>query len=193
MYFHRFLFHDPKVTDSIFGVSATLIGVMGTFVLGFLALFGDWLKKILFKPEIKGVELKKTFQEIENQIYIYHRLIVKNIGSVSAKEVRVLLTYFDSSKAENFIPAPLNWTHWNTTTRDISRKEPVYIDVLCRADTREPHRFCYSCEVGTPLEPDLVNFDISKGNLRLEFYERDNKVGDIILTYLAKEDKLVIV
>ena len=193
MSFNHFPFHDPKIVDSIFGISASLLGVIGTLILGILAIFGDQIRKIILKPKIKGVEPIRTFQENETQIHIYQRLIVKNIGSVSAKEVRVLLTYLDGSKTENFIPFPLNWTHWNKTTRDISRNEPVYIDVLSKTDIGRPYKFCYSQEVGIPWEPDLINFDTAKGNLRLEFYERDNKVGSIILNYSKKEDKLFIV
>jgi hypothetical protein len=193
MYFHHHLLYEPKIIDSIFGISGTLWGVIGALFIGILALFGDQIKKFLFKPEIEGIEFKKTFQQVRDEIYIYHRLIVKNIGYVVAKEVRVLLTYLDASQAENFIPAPLNWTHWNTRTRDISRGEPAYIDILVKINTREPYRFCWSYEVGTPYESDLIFFDISKGNLRLEFYELDSKVGDIVLNYSEKEDRLVII
>lgn len=193
MYFHHFPFHNSQMNNSIFGISINSWGVIATFILCALALFGDQLKRILFKPKIKPAdEPKKTLQK-GNKIYIYQRLIVKNIGSVSAKEVRVLLTYLNGPKAENFIPFPLNWTHWNKTIRDISRNEPVYIDVMFKAMGEKTYKFCYSQEVGTPWESDLTDFDPSKGHLRLEFYERNNKIGDIITSYSEEQDKLVII
>ena len=44
MYFHHFLLQDPKVIDSIFGISASLLGVIGTLILGILAIFGEQIK-----------------------------------------------------------------------------------------------------------------------------------------------------
>jgi hypothetical protein len=197
VYPHHLLIHDPKIFDNIFGISVNLLGVLATcistLILGGLAIFGEQVKKIFLKPKIMGVESKRTFQQVGNREYIYNRLIVENIGRVSAKDVRALLTYFDGPKAENFIPFPLNWTHWNRTTRDISRGEPAYIDILFKLrEDPGPYRFCYSQETGTPYERDLTHFDTRKGNLRIEFYERDSKIGDVILLYLEKEDELAI-
>ncbi len=67
--------------------------------------------------------------------------------------------------------------------------------VLCKEKfgDGEEYRFCWSYEVGSPDEPDLFYFDTTKGNLRLKFYEHNNKVGDIVMAYSEKEDKLAIV
>ncbi|MFA6076785.1 MAG: hypothetical protein WC735_01775 [Candidatus Paceibacterota bacterium] len=191
MPFHYFSFSDPKVIDSFLGISGTLWGVVGTLVLGILAIFGDQIKKYFFKPKIRGVEIIETWQENHEEALIYKRLIVKNIGKAPAKDVRAMLTYTDGGKL-NFLPVPLNWTHWNTTTRDISQHEPAYLDIMCRQLSDSQYKFCWSLQVGQPLESDFIYFDTQMRNIRIEFYERDNKVGDVYMQYLIDRGKLLI-
>src|SRR6185295_10962520 len=95
MYIH--LPQEPNIIDSFLGISANLWGFIGTLVLGIIAIFGDQIKKAFLKPKIRGVQLVTTWQKIENidEAVIFTRLIVKNIGSSSAKDVRALLTYSD--------------------------------------------------------------------------------------------------
>lgn len=164
--------------------------IVGTLILAVIAIWGDQLKKFLFKPNIRPIEFVRTSQRrTDGTADTYHRLIVKNVGSIVAKDVRVLLTYIQPKK--NFIPVPLNWTHWNRTTRDISRGEPAYIDVLYKSPGETSYKFCWSYETGHPSEPILVSLDEEK-KLRLEFFERDHKVGDMIFSYKKKSDQLII-
>jgi hypothetical protein len=173
-------------------VIATLIGVIATLILGVLALFGNQIKGYWFKPNLKPIESVRTSQLINNEEYIYHRLIVKNIGWVAAREVRVLLTYLKPLK--NFIPIPLRWTHFSkSSSRDIARGEPAYVDILRKKGVERIYYFCWAPETGSN-DPLLSVFNPEYGNLRLEFFERDRKIGDILLEFLElkNDDKLKI-
>jgi hypothetical protein len=196
-----------EVADSLFGVSSGMLGAflgfVGTLILGSLALFGNEIRSWLFRPELSPVECKKTLQLIPKNIngavyhrkYIFYRLIIKNIGNMRARDVRVLLTYEkgDQKELKDFIPVPLNWTHWNKSSRDISRKEPAYVDILRKEDGGLNYEFCWSNETGNPVEPLLMNFYPKFGNIRLEFFEHESKIGDISLKYEEHLDVLTIV
>ncbi len=167
-----------------------VVNLLGILILGGLAIWGDQLKKLLFKPNIRPVESVRTNQRrSDGTADTYQRLIVKNDGKVAANNVRVLLTYIEPRK--NFIPVPLNWTHWNTVARDISRGEPAYIDVLCKRPAEAKYCFCWSHETGAPIEPILTSFEETQ-KIRLEFFERDHKIGDVMLGYDKNDDQLKV-
>lgn len=206
MPFH-YLSSQVNVIDSFLGVSSgmlgAILGIVGTLILGSLALFGNEIRSWLFRPELSPIEFKKTYQRIPRNIggaiyhkeYIFHRLIVKNTGSMRAKDVRVLLTYEKGNQKElkNFIPVPLNWTHWNKSSRDISRGEPAYVDVLMKEVGKPDYEFCWSYETGSAVDPLLMNFYPKFGNIRLEFFEHDSKIGDVGLKYDEEEDVLAVI
>jgi hypothetical protein len=193
-------FHHPQ-PDSVFGISTALLGVISTTILGILAIFGEQIRSYLFKPDLQPADnpvrtsqkipWRKSDGLIYNEGFIFHRIPIKNAGKATAREVRVLLTYIKS--VENFIPIPLNWTHWNKSSRDISVGETAYLDVLQKRDVLTDIWFAWSGETGMPVEPTLSTFNPELGNLRLEFYERDRKVGDIVLNFSSEKDELKIV
>ncbi len=164
------------------------IAGIATIFAVIVALFGERFWRWFEEPKLSPVEIVPTPQTHNGRVNTYQRLIVKNIGRRVAKEVRVFLTY--ENAPSGFIPIPLNWTHWNKSTRDISAGEPAYIDVLCRAGDG-PNRFCWSHEAGTPSEPLLVEFDPDQGNLRIECFEHDSKIADIKLSFNERSLKIV--
>jgi len=201
MLFNYFqIYHHPTIHSQLigglFGVSTDLLGVIATLIstlfLGALALFGDQIRAYLFKPNLQPVEPVRTSQSIGSDKYIYYRLIVKNVGRfvVVAREVRVLLTY--TEPLINFIPIPLAWTHFNAnSSRDIPRGEPAYVDILRKKEGEQIYHFCWSPGTGSD-DPVLNDFDQSK-NIRLEFFERNRKIGDIYLRYIKNLDVLEVV
>lgn len=142
-------FH-PRAIDNLFGISSgllgvivNLLGVITTSLLGLIAIFGEQIRSYFFKPKLVFDGFKKTSQRIPvpspyekgqyiEEDHLFQRLIIRNIGKIRAKEVRVLLTYEEGNREElkNFIPIPLNWTHYNKSSRDISRGEPAYVDIF---------------------------------------------------------------
>lgn len=180
--------------NSFWPLIISAISAIGTIILGALAIFGEQIKKIIFKPKLFAVNIVRTEQSIgigKNNL-IFQRLIVKNIGKSIAKEVRVLLTYEISPK--NFIPVPLAWTHWKTSSRNIHQDEPVYIDILQKEGGYPNYNFCWPFEIGKPAEILLKEFNSDYGKLRLEFFEENvGKIGDFYLNFSKKEDILKIV
>lgn len=193
-------FPHPQPIDGVLGISSDFLGVVTTTILGILAIFGDQVRNLIFRPNLQPADkpvmtvqltpFKKSDGAIYNEKFLFHRLPIKNIGRVSAREVRVLLTY--TQTAENFIPVPLNWTHWNKSTRDISAGETAYLDILKKREVLTHIEFCWSSEAGTPVEPRLAVFDPRLGSLHLEFFERNRKVGDITLQFLKDKGELRI-
>ncbi|KKP40955.1 MAG: hypothetical protein UR31_C0037G0003 [Parcubacteria group bacterium GW2011_GWA2_33_14] len=149
------------------------------------------LMKGFWKPKIQpNDEPIRTSQTVGDITFVYQRLVIKNIGSVGAKNVRVLLIY--EKAPENFIPIPLNWTHWNKSSRDIPRGEPAYIDLLRKPGSYPNYQFCWAFDVGFSTESILIDFKPELGNIRLEFFDDHGKVGNIKLQFSAKEDKLKV-
>ncbi len=199
MYFNHIPSHSNfyhKSIDSIFGISANLLAFFGTLFLGALALFGDQIRSLIFKPNLYPVELKKTSQSDGSEDYIFHRLIIKNVGrfpvfKIQAKNVRALLTYRKVPK--NFIPIPLRWTHLNeAVSRDIPPGEEVYLDIIHKKINDQKYKFCWSPGTGSN-DPVLKYFEPSNGHLRIEFFERNQMIGDIYLKYLEDKDLLEVV
>jgi hypothetical protein len=191
-------FHNPPPIDSIFGISANLLGVVSTVCLGILAIFGEQIRNAIFKPNLQPADnpvktlqltpFRKSDGLIYNEKFSFYRLPIKNFGNSTAREVRVLLTYTQTVK--DFIPVPLSWTHWSKSTRDVSVGETAYLDVLRKREALEDIEFCWPPEAGTPVEQKLSIFDPRHGDLILQFYERDRTVGTVRLRF-SKEDNLL--
>jgi len=199
MYFQEFpiynYYNHLKSIDSFLGISGSLwgavvamLGVIATVILGFLAIFGEQVRKCLFKPNIQAVDGKKTEQLIGNDTYIFQRFIVKNSRKnrgipYQAKDVRVLLTYRNLPKNNNFIPIPLRWTHFNKSPeRNIPPDENIYVDVLYQKKGENKYKFCWAPGTSSE-EPELSDFNCEWGDIRLEFFDENGAIGDIYLRY----------
>lgn len=167
-----------------------MVSAVGTVVVGVLAIFGEPLRKYFLSPCLSAVEVASTKQRIGQDDYRYQRLIVRNVGLSAAREVRILLTY--TKAPENFIPVPLAWMHWQGPSRDVSRGEPAYVDVLQKREGADKYSFCWPAGLGSSDEL-LDKFDPGLGKIRLEFFERDRQIGDVTLQYSKENDKLDIV
>jgi len=171
---------------------AEWFGITVTMLLGVLAIFGEQTRKWIFRPRLAVLRVVKTTQSIGVGSYIYQRLIVKNIGLRAARDVRILLSYKNELPI-NFIPIPLGWTHWSGAKRDISIREPAYVDVFFKQDSSNKYDFCWPFETGLPNEEILKRFKPEYGEIRLEFYELDRIICDVTLKYLVDRDEFIIV
>ncbi len=170
------------------------ISAIGTIAVGILAIFGEPIRKVFLPPCLSAVEVVPTTQRIGQDDYRFQRLIVKNVGLSTAREVRVLLTYDKNGQPppQNFVPIPLAWMHWRRPSRDISRGEPAYVDILKKKENADKYNFCWPDGLGSSDEL-LDRFDPKHGSIRLKFFERDRQIGDITLRYSSETDKLDIV
>lgn len=172
-----------------------MISALGAISVGFLAIFGEPIRKFFLSPCLQPVEIKSTMQKVNGEDHRLHRLIVKNVGLSAAREVRVLMTYDKNNEPpqENFIPIPMGWMHWRQPSRDVSRGEPAYVDVLRRKEGAEKYNFCWAETLAGSSDPLLDLYDPNYGNIRLEFFERDRKIGDVTMSYSAEDDVLRII
>ena len=159
-----------------------------TFLVVFVALFGNWLRSIIFKPKLifKSVETVPQVQYIEErkespvvtggiinyhkQKYTMYRALVINDGCAPARNVRALITN---------IPQPLNlyWTHIDKITRDISKKELAYLDVI--QETNGEYYFYRWANI-----IDLPEYKLSNTNpkeIKIDFFEKNHVLQSVRL------------
>lgn len=206
MSFHYFqTYHyfstQPKVIDSFLGFSDTFWGVLASVILGIIALFGDRIRRHIFKPNIQPIQAEKTSQQIGGETYVYQRFIVKNARRKwfrfllpnEATCVHVFLTYERVENLPNFIPLPLAWTHFETKTRDTPPGEEVYVDLFRKKIGEEKYQFCWAPQTGSEDETlKYFDSDGKRGRIRLEFFDSTQKIGDFYLKYKNEEDIVVV-
>jgi hypothetical protein len=122
---------------------------IGTLVLAVVALFQQWLQRLLFHPHLllkarldsPDAELTKWFDNEkklipDGEVY-YFRLAVRNVGYAAAHDVQVYLARIERKegdefkKVKSFTPLNLKWTHLGRPTRPVLLADmpPVYCDL----------------------------------------------------------------
>ena len=94
---------------------------IGTLAVAVLAIWGDWIRSRIFKPNL-SIDIDPTSpfcQEIGQRLWI--RLRVRNDSETPAEDVEVWLDSLERKEEEEFqkrplIPLPLSWTHNNPYT-----------------------------------------------------------------------------
>ena len=144
----------------IFDDLANWLVAIGTLALAFTAVFQDWLRSLLYKPDLfcdiklEPPDCHKTVitAQIGNKVFssniYYFRFKIWNKGNVAAKQVEAIITKL-YKKIENsyleiqsFSPDNLLWSTTSEIYRDIS------------ADT---YRHCNLGHIISPNNKDLFN------------------------------------
>jgi len=130
--YHKFFIcnNGPSLTDWLIAI--------GTIGLAIVAIWGERLRRIIFRPKLKCSQVKITNQNIKPwgetteliEVQVY-RLPITNIGS-PALQVSATVIYISNANPERFIPIPLNWTHVDDRERDISTEDEVFLDLFQR-------------------------------------------------------------
>lgn len=162
-----------------------------------IAVFGESFKKCILKPsllfeEVKKIEQRETCDPAEyryNGSYIIYRLLVKNENNfltATAKNIRASVVTINEKLP---LPIPLNWTHIDKDTRDISKGEPVYLDVIV-VPTENKNYELYSRvnKVISSYENILKSNEINK--IEIAFFEENNELKSINLVFDKKEERL---
>jgi hypothetical protein len=107
-----------------------------------IALFGDWMKRLFFKPklELQALVQRPDAEKVGRQKQIRHpldataflykqigeawffRLAISNLRGTPAREVQVYLRQvekLDGTTVSRFTPMNLRWTHTGETTRKV--------------------------------------------------------------------------
>jgi hypothetical protein len=173
-----FLHHGQKyvylLTDNKEFFISLILAVI-TFLAVIVALFGDWFRSLIFKPKLKFETVPSVPQVIKKEEkgiiivehYTMYRLLVRNIGS-PARDVRALIT--------NVVqPLNLYWTNIDKITRDISKKEPAYLDII-----QEKNGKLYFYPWAEII--DLSDYKLSNSKpteIKIEFFEKDRALQSV--------------
>lgn len=123
----------------------------------------------------------EVFQQINsnNSAYWIFRLLIKNKGKSSANNVEIDTSkLFEGEKIrDNFLPAPLRWTHGelflNRVARNIGSSQSVYLDIatFCPSNyqTDVPYMTPCSLWLSTLAGAEIQSFsNINLANTKLE-------------------------
>ena len=167
-----------QISDNkIFWVS--LISAIITFFAVLSGLFKEWFLSILFKPKLIFKAAKTVSQ---SNSYFMYRLLVFNDGQAAAHDVRAIVSNVT-------IPINLNWTHINNITRDISKKEPAYLDVI-----KEENGKLYFYSAGSVI--DLPEYSLSnskKIKITIDFFEINCSLQKVTLELNPLDKTLTVV
>jgi hypothetical protein len=131
----------------------SILGVIGTFCAVFVALFGEWIRGILFRPKLK-IELKneqgeKTyFSDKKQQINVryYHLKISNQYRWPKARQVRVFLKSIEVIGNDGNLnilwtgEVPLQWRHQKYYPLERTIGPSIDCDI-CSINERNQFRF----------------------------------------------------
>jgi len=115
---------------------------LGTFVLAFVAIFQEWLKRLFVRPNlllnaiVSRPDCHKTKFAMGADVY-YFRLRVENAGNDAARDLQVYLASIERQRADKqyevvkrFIPMSLKWAILDQPTLPVllPRMPPRYCD-----------------------------------------------------------------
>lgn len=160
----------------------------GLIVSPLIAIVGERVRDWAFHPEIRAQDVVSTVQDR----FIVTRLLVKNEGSVSARDVEAYVEeiFEGGNKRKNFVPVPLRWTHGQArggtlAVRDIHAKQPSYLDVVDVRPTELAEKFalllCVSVEAALKYE-DLSRLWPGQSTLIIAVYNASGRVTKIRLS-----------
>ena len=117
----------------VLAAASLVVGLLaGLIVSPLIAIAGERLRDFFFHLDIRAEGILSTVQTP----VIVTRLLVKNHGSVSARDVEAHVEeiWDRGEKRENFAPVPLRWMHGQArqgapSVRDIHGKQPSYLDI----------------------------------------------------------------
>lgn len=132
--------------------------------------------KLLQKPKLKPLRIFRVLQTYQ---YIY-RLAIKNDSDYVAKKIKIdIENVIDegSVSRENFLPAPLSWTHGQEATRDIFPHETAYLDIC--AVKQEANKFITLTAPNIESFPDMAILKKGTTQLKVRYYNENGQTGDI--------------
>jgi len=142
-----------------------------TFLAILVALFGDWLRTHIFKPRFTFRTAPPIPQLFGGEKYTMYRVLVINAGS-AAQEVRALITSLTQ-------PLNLQWTHFDGITRDISKNEQVYLDVI---QEKNGKIFYYPWGDIIDVKEDILS-DSKATEIKIQFNEKNCALGSVRLKF----------
>lgn len=132
--------------ESILSIVVSLLSTMAALVI---ATFDGRMKRWAEKPKLGIKTVAHNSQANGNVTQDVWRLLMENEGKGTAREVEVYAEKIirNRSIVENFLPVPLQWTHYqtrgnNAVSRDIHPSQSVFIDLISRNNGDYRLRLC---------------------------------------------------
>lgn len=159
----------------------------GVLIVSATALFvvvgGEWLKSKFFKSELKVIGFEDFRQ---NHELIVWRIIISNIGSVTAEDVQVdVIKIKDDGKIrDNFLPLPLRWTHLDKENRNILINQSVYLDIFEHIDKGLSSNAQHYVKLGSRYAQEIKDFcflEPGKSEVTLRLFQKNGKFKEIKL------------
>ncbi len=172
-----FLFTTSYCSSSLdWGSIAQWVSGIAALLVFFYALYRDNISYHFRKPKLKFVKIIKSSQKSE----CVCRLVIKNDSNHLAKNVEfdIERIIHNKKRRENFIPAPLSWTHNNKNPfRDIYPKQTTYLDVITIKENKNP--MVYAPNIWDI--PNLVEIKEGSTTLELKYYTENGKTDSLKL------------
>lgn len=148
-----------------------------------IALWGDWMKRLLFKPnlELKAIVRRPDAEKVGRQKPMRHpldaaavlwkhigdawffRLAISNLHSTPARDVQVYLKQvqkLDGTVVTRFTPMNLKWTHTGETTRKVLLRDvPVFCDFIHISDPAHKAETSEDLE-GVAPDKGVISLDV---------------------------------
>lgn len=139
------------IANSVMALFALLAIIVSLYTAN-KSYFDSKFKKlvVIFKPSILiydstiNTQRRSNCQRACDEYYDVVRIIIKNTSINYAKNVSFYVTklyyvYNDGcSEANNFLPFPLSWTHYNNEYRDLHYNVPTLLNI-CESSGRNSH------------------------------------------------------
>ena len=148
-----------------------------------IAVGGEWLKSLIFKPELVILNFRKFRQSHELTVW---RLVIKNTGRDTAREVQaeILEIKDEGNLRENFLPTTLSWTHLNKERRDVLKSQTVYLDVFNQIDKGPINRMDHHVIFASPYAQNIEDFFFLKpgeSEIKLKLFQKNGSSQEIKL------------
>lgn len=109
-----------------------------------------------------------------------YRLLVKNKNGIfiaPAENVRASIIFANKDLT---LSIPLTWTHVDKDTRDISKGESAYLDVI-RADV-DPYIHKFYSKIGEVIgSPEYTLENVNKTKITIAFFEKNSELKKVNL------------
>lgn len=154
-------------------IIASFFVIITALIVAYLMPF---MIKLFQKPKLRPLKILKVLQTYQ---YIY-RLTIKNDSNFIAKNVEIDIegiTDDGGVPRENFIPAPLRWTHRDDASRDVFPHQTAYLDIC--AVKREANKFITLAAPNIEAFPDMVILKSGTTNIKLRYYNENGQAEDI--------------
>ncbi|KUK66645.1 MAG: hypothetical protein XD85_0058 [Parcubacteria bacterium 34_609] len=175
---------------------AAIAPFIASIIALFIAICGDALRKIFIKPSLVFSSVNTIIHKETKLkgIYYMYRLLVRNKNGVfiaPAENVRASIIFANKKLP---LPIPLTWTYIDKDTRNISKGESAYLDVIQASVDPYIHKFYSKIKIDEVINsPEYILPNVYKTKIQIAFFEKNSelKIVDLELDPVEKTLKVL--